>query len=77
MHSDRAPVPLQGIAISWDTLTALSFRTSDMAGDGVVGLTTPNDGNISEPTGLKTQELTLREDPLAETTIVAGDKPIA
>jgi hypothetical protein len=47
-----------------------------LAGDAVVGLTTPNDRSISEPTELKTQQLTLREDPLAETAIIAGDKPI-
>jgi hypothetical protein len=77
MHSDHTPVCLQGIAVCWDTLTPFCFRTSDLAGDLVIGLTTPNDRSISQPTGLETQELTLREDPLAETMIVAVDNPIA
>jgi hypothetical protein len=47
-----------------------------LAGNTVVSLTTTNDRSISEPTGLKTQQLTLRDDPFADTTIVAGDKPI-
>jgi hypothetical protein len=77
MRSDRTSVCLPEIAISWDTLTAVCFRTSHLAGDVVVGSTKPNDRSISEPIGLKTQQLTLREDPLAEITITASDKPIA